>query len=81
MPQPLISLILALMTEDTIVILLSVVVVFFAILLILGIRKSHLLKKENERLDEINKQILEQAEESEKYRDFTEGHLYSNDNK
>ncbi|GAA4281856.1 hypothetical protein [Gaetbulibacter aestuarii] len=81
MPQSFIFSILALMTEDTIVVVLSVVVVFFAVLLLLGIRKSYLLKKENERLDEINKQIMEQAEDIETYRDFTEGHLYSNDKK
>lgn len=81
MPQSLILSNLALMTEDSIVVVLSVVVVFFSILLLLGIRKSYLLKKENERLDEINREIQKQAEESEKYRDFTEGHLYGNDNK
>ena len=69
------------MDKSTIVTSLIVVVIFFAILLILGIRKSYLLKKENERLDAINKQILEDNEENKPYRDFTEGHLYGNDNK
>ena len=69
---------LALLDEDSIVFTLSVVVLFFAVLLILGIRKSYKLKKENERLDEINRQIMEQANEEKPYQDFTEGHIYGN---
>ena len=51
------------------------VVIFFLILLILGIRKSYKLKKENERLDKISEEIAKQKEE---YKDFTEGHMYGN---
>jgi len=50
-----------------------VVVIFFSILLILVIRKSYKLKKENERLDKISEEIAKQKEE---YKDFTEGHMY-----
>jgi hypothetical protein len=54
--------------------MLIVVVIFFGILLLLGIRKSFKLKKENERLDAINKKIAE--EEDKPYQDFTDGHMY-----
>ncbi|WP_345167843.1 hypothetical protein [Algibacter aquimarinus] len=54
--------------------MLTIVVVFFAVLLLLGIRKSYKLKKENERLDAINKKIAE--EEEKPYQDFTDGHMY-----
>ena len=54
--------------------MLIIVVVFFGILLLLGIRKSYKLKKENERLDAINRKIAE--EEDKPYQDFTEGHMY-----
>ncbi|GAA4270180.1 hypothetical protein [Hyunsoonleella aestuarii] len=67
-----------LVNESTIVNLLIVVVVFFGILLLLGIRKSYKLKKENERLDAINKKIAE--DEEKPYQDFTEGHMYGQDN-
>ena len=51
---------------------------FFAILLLLGLRKSYKLKKENERLEAMNNKIAE--EEDKPYRDFTEGHIYGGDN-
>ena len=57
-----------------IVTMLIIVVVFFGILLLLGIRKSYKLKKENERLDALNRKIAE--EEDKPYQDFTEGHMY-----
>ncbi len=62
-----------LISQQTIVTILIVVVVFFSILLILGVRKSYLLKKENERLDKISEDIAKQVET---YKDFTEGHMY-----
>lgn len=63
----------ALMDQSDIVTLLIIVVIFFAILLILGVRNSYKLKKENERLDKISEEM---AKEEEKYKDFTEGHMY-----
>lgn len=54
--------------------MLIVATVFFGVLLLLGIRKSYKLKKENERLDAINRKIAE--EEDKPYQDFTEGHMY-----
>jgi hypothetical protein len=69
------SLKLSLITQTEIVIVLSVVVGFFLVLLILGVRKSYLLKKENERLDKISEQM---SKEKEEYKDFTEGHMYGN---
>jgi cell division protein FtsL len=63
-----------LVDESSIVTMLIVVTVFFAVLLLLGIRKSYKLKKENERLDAINKKIAEEKEKP--YQDFTEGHMY-----
>lgn len=63
-----------LIEQSSIVMLLSISVVFFLILLILGIRKSYKLKKENERL--ANKSQLCSTEDNKKYKDFTDGHLY-----
>lgn len=62
-------------SQKDIVTVLIVVVVFFSILLILGIRKSYKLKKENEQLDKISEEL---ARQDEKYKDFTEGHMYDN---
>ncbi len=64
---------IALIEHSDIVTLLIIVVIFFSILLILGIRKSYKLKKENERLDKISEELAKQEEE---YKDFTEGHMY-----
>ncbi|WP_299555003.1 FtsL-like putative cell division protein [Seonamhaeicola sp.] len=60
-------------SEYTILTVLIVVVIFFALLLILGIRKSYKLKKENERLNKISEEM---AKKKEEYKDFTEGHMY-----
>jgi hypothetical protein len=65
---------ISLINQSQIVTMLIVVTIFFAVLLLLGVRKSYLLKKENERLDEMNKKIAE--EEDKPYKDFTEGHMY-----
>ncbi|MCF7560063.1 hypothetical protein L3X39_05385 [Sabulilitoribacter multivorans] len=67
-----------LIDQSSIVTVLIIVTVFFGILLLLGIRKSYKLKKENERLDEINRKIAEEKEKP--YQDFTEGHMYGGDN-
>jgi hypothetical protein len=67
MPIPLVN-------QSDIVTMLIVVTVFFGILLLLGIRKSYKLKKENDRLEAINKKIAE--EEEKPYQDFTDGHMY-----
>lgn len=66
---------MALIDQSDIVTMLIIVVVFFSILLLLGIRKSYKLKKENERLDKISEEM---AKQEEKYKDFTEGHMYGN---
>ncbi|WP_394465206.1 FtsL-like putative cell division protein [Mariniflexile sp. HNIBRBA6329] len=60
-------------SQSDIVTVLIIVVVFFSILLILGIRKSYKLKKENERLDKISEEM---AKAEEEYKDFTDGHMY-----
>lgn len=60
-------------SQSDIVTILIIVVVFFSILLILGIRKSYKLKKENERLDKISEEM---AKQEETYKDFTDGHMY-----
>ena len=62
-----------LIEQIQIVTALIIVVAFFAVLLILGIRKSYKLKKENERLDEISEKL---SKEEKKYTDFTDGHMY-----
>ncbi|APY12464.1 hypothetical protein BWZ22_15085 [Seonamhaeicola sp. S2-3] len=63
-----------LIAEYTILTVLVIVVIFFSLLLILGIRKSYKLKKENERLDKISKEIA--RKKIEEYKDFTGGHMY-----
>jgi len=68
------TVIIFLIDYSEIVTMLIIVVVFFGILLLLGIRKSYKLKKENERLDALNRKIAE--EEDKPYQDFTEGHMY-----
>ncbi|MEL0456172.1 hypothetical protein WJN01_08045 [Flavobacteriaceae bacterium SZ-1-7] len=70
------SLSLALVDESNILTMLVVVVVFFAVLLLLGVRKSYKLKKENEKLDALNKKFEEEEKKEKPYRDFTEGHMY-----
>jgi hypothetical protein len=65
-----------LISQSQIVTILSIVVVFFLILLILGIRKSYILKKENDQL--ANTGILDSDDDNKTYRDFRDGHLYDN---
>lgn len=68
------SLTYLLIEQTDMVNMLIIVIIFFGILLLLGIRKSYKLKKDNERLDAINKKIAE--EEDKPYQDFTDGHMY-----
>ena len=68
-----------LLNQSSILTGLIVVVIFFAILLLLGVRKSYMLKKENERLEALNNNMGDN-DENKPYKDFTEGHLYDNDN-
>jgi len=65
-----------LMEQISIVKILAITVVFFLILLILGVRKSIILKKENERLSKSSPSIEEDPKKP--YKDFTEGHMYNN---
>lgn len=68
-----------LIEQLSIVKMLAITVIFFLILLILGVRKSYKLKKENERLNEMSTSL--QDDEDKPYTDFTEGHLYDNNDK
>ena len=63
------------MNQSDIVTVLIIVVVLFAILLLLGVRKSYKLKKENEKLNSMNTKM---PDEDENYKDFTDGHMYDN---
>lgn len=65
---------ISLINQSDIVTILIIVTIFFGILLLLGVRKSYKLKKENERLDAMNKKIAE--DENKPYQDFTDGHMY-----
>jgi hypothetical protein len=65
---------LLLINQSSIVTVLIIVTIFFGVLLLLGIRKSYKLKKENERLEEISRKATE--EENKPYQDFTDGHMY-----
>jgi len=71
-PRP--NALILLVEQLQIVTVLSIVVVFFSILLILGVRKSYKLKKENERLNNLNNSQSE--EDNKPYKDFTDGHMY-----
>ncbi|GAA4882646.1 hypothetical protein GCM10023311_00920 [Flaviramulus aquimarinus] len=62
-----------LINQSQIVTVLTIVVIFFGIILILGVRKSYKLKKENEKLEQMNTSI---SDEDEDYKDFTDGHMY-----
>jgi hypothetical protein len=65
---------IALINQSYILNILIVVVIFFGILLILGVRKSYKLKKENERLNSMDTKMPDDDD----YKDFTEGHMYDN---
>ncbi|MFL0352754.1 hypothetical protein [Xanthomarina sp. GH4-25] len=65
-----------LIEQSSIVLGLSISVAFFLILLLLGLRKSYLLRKESEKLNETF--TMDTEEENKTYRDFTEGHMYDN---
>lgn len=67
---------LALIEQSSIVTALSISVIFFLVLLILGLRKSYLLRKESEKLSQSFSSDTD--EETKVYKDFTEGHLYDN---
>lgn len=69
---------LLLINLTTLATVLIILFIFFAFVLINGIIKSAKLKRENEKLERMSKTIEEQKNE---YRDFTEGHLYSNNPK
>lgn len=61
-------------SQSDIVTILIIVVTIFSVLLILGVRKSYKLKKENERLNSLDTTIKDESEKP--YKDFTEGHMY-----
>ncbi|KFB00181.1 hypothetical protein IA57_12185 [Mangrovimonas yunxiaonensis] len=63
-----------LISEVQIITILLISTFFFLILLILGIKKSYKLRKENDRLNEIS--ALNDDESDKAYKDFTDGHLY-----
>ncbi len=71
---------LLLITDFNMLNVLIIVGVFFLILIILGIRKTYKLNKENKRLNALHLKQLEKDKENEGYHDFTEGHLYDNIN-
>ncbi|WP_203258616.1 hypothetical protein [Hyunsoonleella ulvae] len=65
-----------LISQSQIVTVLSIVVVFFLVLLILGVRKSYILKKENDQLAKSGP--LQSDDDNKTYKDFRDGHLYDN---
>ncbi|WP_228851829.1 hypothetical protein [Aegicerativicinus sediminis] len=70
---PLISINLLLVSASQLSIVLIITSIVFAIFIGLAILKMFKLKAENKKLTE-----FKQEETEEKYRDFTEGHLYDN---
>ena len=69
-----VSLTIALVSQLAIATVLTIVLIFFAALLCIGVRRSYLLKKENERLEAMNPNI--EDEKDRPYKDFTKGHMY-----
>lgn len=69
-----VSLTIVLVSQSAIATMLTIVLIFFAALLCLGVRKSYLLKKENERLESMSSQI--EDEKDKPYKDFTQSHMY-----
>lgn len=67
---------MALIEQSSIVTALAISVIFFLVLLILGLRKSYLLRKESEKLSQSFSSDTD--EETKVYKDFTESHLYDN---
>ncbi len=67
-------LVIPLINQSYVVNVLIIVVIFFGVLLILGVRKSYKLKKENERLNSMDTKMPDKEE----YKDFTDGHMYGN---
>ncbi|MCX7549787.1 hypothetical protein [Xanthomarina sp. F2636L] len=67
---------IATMEQSSIVTALSISVLFFLVLLVLGWRKSYLLRKESDKLNESF--TIDKEKEEHTYRDFTESHMYDN---
>jgi len=63
-----------LLNQNHIFYTLIIVALFFGVILIFGIRKSYLLKKENDKLS--NSEGLMAKDDD--YKDFRDGHLYDN---
>lgn len=61
--------------QTSIIIILIIAGLLFLALLLLGVRKSFILKAENERLSKKSSN-LQSADDNKVYKDFTEGHLY-----
>ena len=62
--------------SNIIAILLSISILFFLVLLIKGINKMNLLRKENKKLKK--KFRRDSIEDHRTYTDFTQGHIYEN---
>ncbi|MBU2951951.1 hypothetical protein KO493_14720 [Tamlana agarivorans] len=62
--------------------ILIIIFICFGILLIIGLRKSYQLKKENERLEAMNAMMDSKNDDDEEkpYQDFTDGHMYGGNN-
>ena len=71
--NPLVNSISLLVSTSQLSIVLIITSVIFAVFIGLAILKMFKLKAENKRLTEFKEEASE-----EKYRDFTEGHLYDN---
>ncbi len=70
---------LPIISKSNILSILIFIVAVFGFLLFLGVRKSYMLKKENERLESMTDFMDNQIDEDSPYRDFTEGHMYGGD--
>ncbi|KAB1069316.1 hypothetical protein F6U93_04045 [Tamlana haliotis] len=68
---------LALSESFGIINILIIIFIFFGVLLLIVLRKSYLLNKENERLEALNDKMNKELDQDNKpYEDFTDGHMY-----
>lgn len=64
-----------LLTRQSQIVTIFIIVVFFSVLIILGLKTSYQLKKENNKLVKIGRSYAK--DEKQAYKDFTDQYIYS----
>ena len=72
----LVSFLNLMVSTSQLTIVLIIVASIFSIFIVIAVIKTYKLNAENKRLTEFNN--LKSEEEEDKYKDFTDGHLYEN---